>query len=114
MPTYDYRCTRCGDEWEQMARISQIVHCDGCQVPAQRLISAPAVQPDNYDAKSYYDDGLGARIESRSQRKRLMRAKGLEELGGSANKHGATGTVFSFPGRTTSSVPASGQYVRKQ
>ena len=113
MPMYDVRCPRCGDEWEQLARIEQVVECDGCHVPAQRLISTPHTIADNLDAKSYYDDGLGVRIESRSQRKRLMRERGLEELGPSRNKHGTTGVVYSFRGRMASSVPASGVYRRK-
>lgn len=111
---YDFSCPLCGDTWEQLARIEQVVHCDGCEVPAQRLISTPSVHPDNYDAKSYYDDGLGVRIESRSQRKRMMRDRGLEELGPSANKHGTHGTAYSFPGRTASSVPITGTYERKR
>lgn len=114
MPLYNFRCPRCGDEWEQLARFEQIVHCDGCSVPAQRLISAPTVISDNLDAKSYYDDGLGARIESRSQRKRLMHEKGVEEVGPSSNKHGTKGTVFSFSGQTTSSVPPSGAFAPKR
>ena len=110
---YDLQCPRCGDEWEQLARIEQAVECDGCHVPAQRLISAPHTIPDNLDAKSYDDDGLGVRITSRSQRKRLMREHSFEELGPSQNKHGTTGVVYSFRGRTASSVPASGAYRRK-
>ena len=114
MPMYDFHCPHCGDEWEQLARIEQVIHCDGCQASAQRLISAAVVHPDNYDTKSYYDDGLGVRIESRSQRKRIMRDRGLEELGASANKHGTHGTAYSFPGRTASSAPVTGHYERKR
>ena len=113
MPMYDVQCPRCGDEWEQLARIEQVVECDGCHVPVQRLISVPHTVADNLDAKSYYDDGLGVRIESRSQRKRLMRDRSLEEVGPSQNAHGTKGTVFSFPGRTTSHVPKSGAYAGK-
>jgi putative FmdB family regulatory protein len=114
MPMYDYRCAYCGDSWEQLARIEQTVYCDRCpETRAERLISAPAVIQDNLDARSYYDDGLGARITSRSQRKALMRAKGVEEVGRGANTHGSKGTVFSFKGQATSSVPASGAYAAK-
>mgnify|MGYP001598559743 CR=1 FL=1 len=114
MPMYDVQCPRCGDEWEQLARIEQIVECDGCRVPVQRLISAPHTVADNLDAKSYYDDGLGVHITSRSQRRRLMRERSLEELGPSQNKHGTTGRAYSFPGQTVSSVPLSGAYLRKR
>jgi hypothetical protein len=109
---YDFRCSRCLLTWETLARPDAIVVCDNCGQPAQRLISAPAVIADNLDARSYYDDGLGARITSRSQRKRLMREKGVEEVGGST-RHGARGTIFSFKGRATTSVPASGAFARK-
>ena len=42
MPTYEYRCSRCGGEWEQEQRISEppITRCSSCGTEtAKRLIS---------------------------------------------------------------------------
>jgi hypothetical protein len=63
---------------------------------------------------SYYDDGLGVRVESRAHRKAVMRSKNLVEADkGNTRPHGARGTVFSFPGQATVSVPPSGGFVKK-
>ena len=43
MPTYEYRCTACGKEWEEVQRISEppLEVCPACGKPtAHRLISA--------------------------------------------------------------------------
>lgn len=112
MPLYDVRCPSCAVTWETLGRVDAVIVCPTCGRHAARLISAPVVIADNLDARAYYDDGLGAKITSRSQRRRLMRQKGVEEVGGT-RRHGARGTIFSFPNQATTSVPASGSYTRK-
>jgi hypothetical protein len=115
MPTYSYECRYCGQAAERVQRVAQRhegPRCCGWVMPL--VIMAPAIRADNLDAKSYFDHGLGERITSRSQRKRLMAAHNLVEADpGNIKPHGAKGTVFSFAGQAASSVPASGAFARR-
>jgi hypothetical protein len=61
----------------------------------------------------YYDDGLGVRVESRAHRQAVMRSKDLVENDKSVVPHGARGTVFSFPGQASTSVPPSGAFRKR-
>jgi len=114
MPLYDYHCDPCDHTWEVLQRLADLplgAGCPRCGATARRLLPRPHIVADTFPAP-YDDIGLGVRIDSRSQRRRIMRDKGLEELG-STTKHGAKGTVFSFPGQPTTSVPPSGAYVKR-
>ena len=44
MPTYEYRCPECGNEFEKFGRMSDppVTECPGCHAEAQRKISAGA------------------------------------------------------------------------
>jgi putative FmdB family regulatory protein len=46
MPLYEFRCQSCGifDEWRAMADSGNPAHCPTCQIVAQRIFSAPALQ----------------------------------------------------------------------
>lgn len=48
-------------------------------------------------------------MESRAQRRSLMREQNVVEKG-TTHLHGAKGTIFSHPGKATVSVPKSGAY----
>lgn len=109
MPTYPYHCSACLRTWDAVHRVAERYAESCCGRPAVLEIAAAQIQGE---LRPYDDDGLGVRIETRQQRKALMRAKGLEEVGGSG-RHGTKGTIFSFPGRPTESVPPSGAYLRK-
>ncbi len=105
MPLYDFLCND-GHTTEGIRGVAVTwIVCPTCGLPAERQISKPVIRTDSVDA--YYDHGLGERIESRSQRQRLMKASGLVEKG-TTEMSGAKGTVYSHPGRATESVPKSG------
>lgn len=44
MPTYDYRCSACGHEFEKFKKMSEVAHaeCPQCGAQAERLISGGA------------------------------------------------------------------------
>lgn len=46
MPLYEYRCTKCGHQFEKIQSFSAepLTECPVCQGLIERLISAPAVQ----------------------------------------------------------------------
>ncbi|MFT4114854.1 FmdB family zinc ribbon protein [Silvibacterium sp.] len=46
MPLYEYRCTKCGHQFEKIQSFSAepLTECPVCQGLVERLISAPAVQ----------------------------------------------------------------------
>ncbi|AKJ73192.1 hypothetical protein PKO111_128 [Klebsiella phage PKO111] len=60
MPTYDYKCTKCGDEFEKMRKISERDEplnctnekCKGVGF-AKRVVSAPAVHYDGLKNGDY-------------------------------------------------------------
>lgn len=113
MPMYEYACPECGQETMELRKIDQrheSLLCPSCTAPMRLTLSLPALLPEFH---SYYDDGLGKRVESRDHRKRLMQEAGVEEKG-SSHLHGTTGTLFSFPGKTVTSVPKSGPYAPKR
>lgn len=109
MPLYDVQCSQ-GHIAERLAKWDEPIVC-ACGQPAERLISLPVVRPD---LEPYYDNGLGARVESRAHRRQIMAAKSLMECDtGKVKPNGSKGTIFSFAGRTTSSSPKSGSYLGK-
>lgn len=55
MPTYDYRCTTCGDfsELRPIARRDEPAVCPGCGSPASRaLVAAPGLGGGSNDSGS--------------------------------------------------------------
>ena len=110
MPIYEYACGTCQEQFETLRAIASrhAVDCPLCGDPATMRISVPVrfAEPD------YYDDGLGARITSRQQRRGLMRAAGVEETG-TTHTSGARGTIVSLPGRVATSAVPSGAYATK-
>ena len=103
------RCPLCDSIWETLARFNEEVRCAKCGCLAERLISLPVVRPD---LTPYYDDGLGARVESRHHRRELMKRNNLVENDKTVVPHGAKGTMFSIPGHTTTAAKRSGAYAK--
>lgn len=75
MPTYEYRCTECGNEFEQFGRMSDppVQECPNCHAQAQRKISGGAglvfkgsgfyitdYRGDSYKKAAESDKGAGA------------------------------------------------------
>jgi hypothetical protein len=116
MPLHDFFCPACHTEWEGYVRWPEWLaewHKQQpcvCGAPGRPLLSRPTVRPD---LVPYYDDGLGARVLSRAHRRTLMAAASLVENDAPVRPHGTRGTIFSFPGRTTESVPKSGAFKKK-
>lgn len=82
MPRYDVICPS-GHEADVFAKWDERdVPCKTCGLPTERIWkSAPKAVPDTYN-QSYWDENLGHEpvyIESRSQRKAIMRERGLVE-----------------------------------
>lgn len=109
MPLYDLECAACNLIEERLVRRSDPEPVCACGTPMTRLIAAPAaVAPE---LTPYYDNGLGRMIHTRQERREHMQRYGLVEADkGNTPKHGAKGTIFSFAGEATRSVPKSGAY----
>jgi putative FmdB family regulatory protein len=81
MPTYEYACTECHHEWEEIQRISEppVELCPACKkVSAQRLISA-----GNFILKG---GGWYADLYSSPKPKANDTSKGNDSSGSSASK----------------------------
>jgi len=85
MPCYPYRCSCCRKEFDVFKRISEIdlfETCPDCGKTCSsedRLIAKSNIDPDNYEPE--YNPGLGMVINSKSHYRRVVREKGLEEIG---------------------------------
>ena len=113
MPLYDFRCDDCGHAAEvyhaQLQAEPLPWPCPSCVGAKSWVLACPVIRRDSCD---YYDEGLGKRITSMTQRRDIMKAGGLFEIG-STTTHGARGTSFSFPGQVASSVEPSGYFARR-
>lgn len=85
MPIAEYHCTVCKIEYEYHFTLEQWPYveefqCVSCGGRATRYFSAaPAMSPDPHWAGGY-DVQLGRYITSRDEKRRLLKAKGLEEV----------------------------------
>lgn len=79
MPLYEYRCEECDKNWDSMNSIKNMYkeHCD-CGELATIVINPTKTPPVVYN---YYSEALGAHITSPSQKKRIMKERGVEESG---------------------------------
>jgi putative FmdB family regulatory protein len=79
MPTYTYYCL-CGAEWElsrPIAERNQPTWCDRCGDRGKKLIDLPTVRT----FEPYYDEGLHSDVYSAEDRRRIMKLRGVEEIG---------------------------------
>lgn len=112
MPLFDYVCIACDAVHEHLARPGDVVReCDDCGGPAERQMGVPVVFADSITP--YYDHGLGATVESRTQKNKLMAEKSLAPSDKPLAPHGTKGTIFSFSGQATTSVKPSGYYAKR-
>lgn len=85
MPIAEYHCADCGAEYEYVFAVDDwpypnACECARCGKTATRYFSAaPAMSPDPHWAGGY-DVQLGRYITSRDEKRRLLKAKGLEEV----------------------------------
>ena len=66
MPTYEYRCPECGNEFEKFGKMSDppVTECPNCQAEAQRKISGGAgllFKGSGFYITDYGKDGKGPR-----------------------------------------------------
>lgn len=81
MPTYDYECPECGEEWEGVQPIAGRYHeqCPTCQAFAKIVIrNANAALPEYQEHFSW---ALGQRVGSRGELKQILKEQGLEDAG---------------------------------
>lgn len=109
MPNYDFRCDTCTHEWETFMHISErmrvaFLECPRCACPGHQVFRGCNIVGDELGKTVYidpdtketvqshgrvFDEGMGAWYETKSERRRLMKEKGLKEYGGS-DPHGLT------------------------
>jgi putative FmdB family regulatory protein len=82
MPTYNYECPKCHKTKEAFRSIKDrnSFACDCGQIMEIVIVSAP-----NHPKEMlrHFDNGLGCYVQDRSDRKRIMRERGLREAGDS-------------------------------
>jgi len=69
MPLYDWFC-KCGYENEHIANIDEQLPCPNCNSPMTKILSCGRFA--GVRSEGYYDDTLGAFIDSNSTKRRLM------------------------------------------
>ena len=80
MPLYTYRCPRCAEELELLRPVSQRraqVLCPSCRSFMQKTVILPVVRT----FEPYFDEGLGSDVYSESDRRALMKERGVIEAG---------------------------------
>ena len=102
MPTYEYTCEACGNDWEAEQRISEpkLTDCPKCGAPkAKRLISG-----GNFMLKGggWYADGYGNKKPAGESKPAESKSSGE---GGSTAAPAASAPAASTP--STPSAPAS-------
>lgn len=79
MPLYDYFCGECESQFEAHASVKNRnrVRCKKCRKQAELVISCTS-KPQFME---YYSENLGCQITGPAQKRRIMKAKGVEEKG---------------------------------
>ena len=93
MPTAEYHCLACGIEYEYHFTVEQWPYveefqCVSCGGRATRYFSAPPSMSPDPHWQGYFDQQLGKYITSRDEKKRLLKAKGLEEVSPEEHERG--------------------------
>lgn len=54
MPIYEFKCRRCGREFEELVRLGETASCPSCHGnELERLVSLPAVSTDKSRRRSF-------------------------------------------------------------
>lgn len=79
MPRYDYECPACGTVFEAYNRMDKCRNsrCPSCKGEAYQVFITPPMTFK--EILPYYDNGLGAYVRDRDDRKRIMKEKGFVE-----------------------------------
>ena len=80
MPTYSYECRK-GHEYDEFLPMSDYrkeTFCPKCKQPGQKVIKLRASSPSFSDnLYPYYDPNLGCRVDSATERQRIMNQMGF-------------------------------------
>lgn len=81
MPIYPYSC-ECGENFDIVKSVAELDKSEvcGCGKTARRLIAASAVDKTSC-AQPYFEPALGCIIKSKGHKQRILKQKGLEEVG---------------------------------
>jgi putative FmdB family regulatory protein len=103
MPLYEYRCLKCGHQFEKIQSFSapEEKECPVCQGPVERLISAPAVQ---FKGTGWYVTDYAGKGGSKKSGDAAKAGDGGKSGDGGGDKPAASGSDSSG---TSSSTPAS-------
>ncbi len=70
MPTYGYRCTACGHEFERMQKITEpaLTACESCDGPVRKILYPVgiAVKGEGFYVNDYKKNSGGGKSESSS------------------------------------------------
>jgi len=79
MPIYNYYCPECKKEWEAFHTVNERHNEKCCNKNPDIIITS--FSKNQVQCCDYYDHGLGERVTSPGHRKRLMKERGLVEVG---------------------------------
>lgn len=84
MPEYPYTCSHCNADFSVFKRVAQIDTAESCPscgaADTRRTIAKVAIERSSA-VQPYYEPALGTVITSKSHKQRILRARGLEEVG---------------------------------
>lgn len=109
MPTYGYRCTSCGTEFDVWQRMSEPAgaSCPACGRPAKRLFFAPAIV---FNGSGFYktdsrDHSKAGGSNGKSSKPAADKSPRTEST--AAKSESAAGAGSSSPSTSASSSPSS-------
>lgn len=83
MPAYPYVCKDCGREFDIIKRVSDIDQVEVCECGSEntyRTIALVSIDKTSA-AQPYYEPALGCVIKSKQHKSRILKQRGLEEIG---------------------------------
>jgi len=77
MNIYEFKCDKCRKTFEQFQEINadHAAECPRCGQPARRLYQAT---PHSFTFRAGWDEGLGEYVDTKKDRERIMREKGVD------------------------------------
>ena len=85
MPTYDFRCTDCGNEFALLLSMKddRPTHCEHCEGELQRVIQPAMIAPD---IAPYQSIVTGETITGRKAHREHLQQHGMQEVGDQMSK----------------------------
>ncbi len=84
----DYRCRKCGKVLERLAKDKEVIHSLCCGSVMDKLPPRFSVNMGPVPIAGYYDDNLESFVSTNTQRKELMRQRGVCEKGATPKPDG--------------------------